>query len=108
MQQSQLNRVMKLIKKTGDKMAILDNETDSVVMVMELEAYEKMLEPASAPVQHVVAIEKLTEEELMEKINKDVALWRASNDKERLATIDAEEIIDQKNDWKGKKISDGN
>jgi hypothetical protein len=93
MQNSQLNRVMQLIKRTGDKMAILDNETDAVLMVMELGAYEKMLQH---PTDEVQGIEKLTEEELMEKINKDVALWRAYNDKERLDKIDEEEVLEKK------------
>lgn len=81
-------------------MAILDNETDSALMVMELDAYEKMIEKPEASeqlsIQPQVQIERLTEEELMEKINKDVALWRASNDKERLEKFDLEEVAVKK------------
>ena len=60
MQQSQLNRIMKLIKKTGDKMAILDSETDSALMVMELDAYEQMLEKPIHAEAPQMQIEKLT------------------------------------------------
>lgn len=81
MQSSQLNRVIKLIKKTGDKTVIMDNESDAVMMLMDLGMYEKMLETSSG-------IEKLNEEELLEKINRDVAVWRAYNDKERAETYD--------------------
>lgn len=75
MQNSQLNRVISLLKRTGDKTVIMDNESDAVMMLMDLGAYEKMLDNHQG-------IEKLTEEELMEKINRDVAVWRAYNDKE--------------------------
>ncbi|MEK7131372.1 MAG: hypothetical protein AAB797_01375 [Patescibacteria group bacterium] len=83
MQNSQLNRVIKLIKRTGDKTVIMDNESDAVMMLMDLGAYEKMLD-------NHTGVEKLTEEELMEKINRDVAIWRASNDndKEKVETFD--------------------
>ncbi len=59
----------------------MDNESDAVMMLMDLGAYENMLERSSG-------IEKLTEEELLEKINRDVAVWRAYNDKERAETFD--------------------
>jgi hypothetical protein len=50
-------------------------------MLMDLGAYEKMLASAPQPV------ETMTEEELMEHINRDVAVWRAYNDKEQQDTL---------------------
>ena len=82
MQNSQLNRVINLIKRTGDKTVIMDNESDSALMLMDLGAYEKMLDQPRG-----VDIKKLTEEELLEKINRDVAVWRAYNDKEKRAEV---------------------
>ena len=82
MQNSQINRVIKLVRKTGDKVVLMDNESDAVMMLMELDAYEKMLSSTPQPV------EQLTEEELMERINRDVAVWRAYNDKQQQETID--------------------
>lgn len=90
MQNSQLNRVINLVKRTGEKTVIMDNESDAVMMLMDLGAYEKMLEHTSG---RESGVEKLTEEELLEKINRDVAIWRASNDRERLETYD--EVIDK-------------
>lgn len=81
MQNSQLNRVINLIKRTGDKTVIMDNESDAALMLMDLDAYEKMLGNSGG-------VEKLTEEELMERINRDVAVWRAYNDKEIAETYD--------------------
>lgn len=59
----------------------MDNESDAVMMLMDLGAYENILDRSSG-------IEKLTEEELLEKINRDVAVWRAYNDKEKVELYD--------------------
>lgn len=89
MQNSQINRVIKLVRRTGDKAVIMDNESDSVMMLMDLDAYEKILENSNG-------VETLTEEELMDRINRDVAVWRAYNDKERSEKLVDEEIVEQK------------
>ncbi len=81
MQSANLNRVINLVKRTGDKTVIMDNESDAVMVLMDLGAYEKMLD-------NHIGVEKLTEEELLEKINRDVAVWRAYNDKEIAETYD--------------------
>ncbi len=83
MQNSQLNRVINLVKRTGDKTVIMDNESDSTMMLMDLGAYEKMLDQPRG-----VDVKQLTEEELLEKINRDVAVWRAYNDKEQIERFD--------------------
>ena len=90
MQNSQLNRVINLVKRTGEKTVIMDNESDAVMMLMDLGAYEKMLDHTPAREN---SVEKLTEEELLEKINRDVAIWRASNDRERVEVYD--EVIEK-------------
>lgn len=59
----------------------MDNESDAVMMLMDLGAYENMLDRSSG-------IEKLSEEELLEKINRDVAVWRAYNNKEKVELYD--------------------
>ena len=103
MQNSQLNRVIKLVRRTGDKTVIMDNESDAVMMLMDLGAYEKMLD-------NHTGVEKLTEEELLEKINRDVAIWRASNDndKERAETYDEVPAQAPKLEEKEKIIERGN
>ncbi|TSC84053.1 MAG: Uncharacterized protein G01um101413_856 [Parcubacteria group bacterium Gr01-1014_13] len=90
MQNSQLNRVINLVKRTGEKTVIMDNESDAVMMLMDLGAYEKMLDHTPA---RESSVEKLTEEELLEKINRDVAIWRASNDRERVEVYD--EVVEK-------------
>ena len=61
-------------------MVIMDNESDSAMMLMDLSAYEKMLDIQP---HGKMDVKKLTEEELLEKINRDVSVWRAHNDKEQ-------------------------
>lgn len=68
----------------------MDNESDAVMMLMDLGAYEKMLDHTPA---RESSVEKLTEEELLEKINRDVAIWRASNDRERVEVYD--EVVEK-------------
>ena len=103
MQSAQINRVIKLVRKTGDKVVLMDNESDAVMMLMDLDAYEQLL-AVSQPIEVASRIEHLTEEELMEKINKDVAVWRAYNDKERLETID--KVLDKSavSDYVARKV----
>jgi len=91
MQSAQLNRVIKLVRSTGDKTIIMDNESDTPLMLMDLGAYEKMLD-AQSP--RAADVKKLTEEELLEKINRDVAIWRAYNDKEEPVEI-YEELVEK-------------
>jgi hypothetical protein len=75
MQNSQLNRVISLVRRTGDRMIIMDNESDSVLVLMDLDSYEKML--GTSPESLV----DLSEEQMLEKINRDIAKWRSYNDK---------------------------
>ncbi len=91
MQNSQLNRVISLIKKTGDKTIIMDSESDAVMMLMDLGLYEKMLDRPAG-------VEKLTEEELLEKINRDVAVWRAYNDQEQVENY--EDVLEKSSNLK--------
>lgn len=83
-------------------MVIMDNESDSAMMLMDLSAYEKML---AEPSRETVDVKKLTEEELLEKINRDVAVWRAYNDKEQSAEVYEEMLTKTKEAAKPINIS---
>jgi len=88
MKNSQLNKVLNLVKRTGDKMIILDNETDNAMVMMDIEAYEKILSNQSS-------LEDLNEEQLLERINRDISIWRSYNEKENEA-LSASESDDAK------------
>ncbi|MFA7654219.1 MAG: hypothetical protein WCX97_04225 [Candidatus Magasanikbacteria bacterium] len=47
MHNSQLNRVLKLVRRTGDKLVIFDKENDSGYAVMNLDQYENLLDEAN-------------------------------------------------------------
>lgn len=70
MKNSQLDRVMKLVRRTGDRFVILDKETDEVVAMMNLDEYERLLDGSDS-------LGELDDEEMMRKINRDIAAWRA-------------------------------
>src|SRR3989344_704875 len=44
MNNNQLDRVLRLVKKTGDKVVVVDRESDTVVVLMDLDDYEFLLE----------------------------------------------------------------
>lgn len=44
MNNNQLNRVMRLVRRTGDRCVVLDNENDDAVVVMNLDEYENLLD----------------------------------------------------------------
>src|SRR3989338_5858753 len=44
MNNNQLNRVMRLVRRTGDRCVVLDNECDEAVVVLNLDEYERMLD----------------------------------------------------------------
>lgn len=49
MDNSQLNRVMRLVHRTGDRCVVLDNENDEAVVVMNLDEYENILDMSAEP-----------------------------------------------------------
>jgi len=65
-----LERFINLITKTGDKLLVYDRHSpDDSFVVVGLEQYEKLMAEAKA-------VEDLTEDELIDKINSDIALWK--------------------------------
>jgi cysteinyl-tRNA synthetase len=70
----QLKRIIRLIQKTGDKVVVYnDSEPDMVFVAMGMDAYEKI---STSPAER----ENLSEEELLERINRDIAFWKAEQD----------------------------
>lgn len=73
-----MEKIIKLIQKTGDKCIILDSQGNPAYVAMSFADYEKLI--LSNP-----GVKGLTEDELLEKINRDIALWRASQQGDKLA-----------------------
>lgn len=64
-----LDRVITLVKKTGDRCIVLDNDGEPAFVLTSFDDYERLMTGGGDP-RH------LTEDELLEKINRDIALWR--------------------------------
>ncbi|OGF27252.1 hypothetical protein A2331_03725 [Candidatus Falkowbacteria bacterium RIFOXYB2_FULL_34_18] len=70
----QLKKAIKLAKKTGDKIMVFDSpESEDAYIIMPFEDYEKMVEIETNS-------RGLTEIELIDKINRDIAIWKSEQD----------------------------
>lgn len=91
---SQLERAITLAAKTGDKIIVVDELNDRSSVVMNLDEYEKLLNGENKGNRE---IKNLTEEELLDKINRDIVTWREAN-KDKTFLEELEEIEDADND----------
>ena len=68
----ELDKVLDLIAKTGDK-AIVVSDQHKPYVIMSIGEYQGLLHSVSS-------VKGLTEDELLDKINRDIAVWKASQD----------------------------
>ena len=68
----QMERVLDLAAKTGDKVIVLSDHHDPYVL-MTIKEYEALLHGPSS-------VKNLSEDELLSKINRDIAIWKASQE----------------------------
>ncbi|PLX20622.1 hypothetical protein C0584_05275 [Candidatus Parcubacteria bacterium] len=67
---SKFDRIIKLVKKTGDRIVVFDsNEPENAYAIMSLDEYEKISDNNSD-------LRGLTEDQMIDKINRDIALWK--------------------------------
>jgi hypothetical protein len=81
--QNQLQKAINLAKKTGDRLIVYDMSTgEDAYVVMGLDEYEKLVTGNN----HV---KDLTEDELLDKINRDIAVWKnEQNNKEESGEVE--------------------
>ncbi len=66
-----LQRLIHLINKTGDKLIVFDQEQpDNCYVISNLRDYEQMVKDGGS-------VKGLTEDELIDKINRDIAVWKS-------------------------------
>ncbi|MFH1522315.1 MAG: hypothetical protein ABIE43_00675 [Patescibacteria group bacterium] len=76
--QNQLEKAINLAKKTGDRVIVVDKaQPDDTFVVMSLDEYEKLVIGHSE-------VRSLTEDELLDKINRDIAIWKSENNNSEL------------------------
>ncbi|MEK7508957.1 MAG: hypothetical protein AAB568_03850 [Patescibacteria group bacterium] len=68
-----IKKIIELIQKTGDRFIIWETDSNTPYVVMSLADYEKLLAKPEKPKAH-------SESQLLEKINSDIALWRAKQE----------------------------
>ena len=66
---NQIQRAINLIRKTGDRLLISD-VSENVYAVMALDQYEDLIHERSG-------VRGLTEDGLLDKINRDIAIWKS-------------------------------
>lgn len=81
MKTTQLNRVINLIARTGDKAIVMDRDTDEVLVMMSLENYEDLLDGAE-PADFAKDWED-EDGDLEPEFGNDIASWAAANDRPR-------------------------
>ena len=89
-----LNKILNLIKKTGDKVVLVNESDDFSAVIMPFFEYEKMIDSQDN-------VRKLSENELLGKINRDIAIWKEYQDNEEneIAFYDSLEKTDVKDDF---------
>jgi len=67
---NQLQKAIELARKTGDRLIVYNSLKKDIFVVMSLNEYEKLVIGKSE-------VRDLTEDELLDKINRDVAIWKS-------------------------------
>lgn len=78
---NQLQKALDLASRTGDKIIVVDEFNDRSLMVMSLADYEKLLFDEKANNKR---IQSLTEEQLLDKINRDIIAWKDANEERKM------------------------
>ncbi|MEI6596956.1 MAG: hypothetical protein WCL13_01950 [bacterium] len=80
--QDQLQKAINLAKKTGDKLIVFDSsKPDNMFVVLSLKDYENLVLGKSE-------VRGLTEDDLLDKINRDIAIWKSDQgEEENIETI---------------------
>ena len=95
---NKLNKILDLMKKTGETCIITDSNSDEIYVIMTANRFSGMngdvvksninsntvtntvVDNEVNKVNKVEVISELSEEGLLDKINNDVAKWKATND----------------------------
>jgi len=78
-----LQKVFNLINKTGDRCIVLNPDNGDAYAIMSLPEYERVMLGRSE-------ISDLTEDELLDKINRDIAVWKSLQSNEQIAALSEE------------------
>jgi PHD/YefM family antitoxin component YafN of YafNO toxin-antitoxin module len=79
-----MDKIFELVLKRNEKVILADRSSSEAVVILNITEFERMAEQCR--------IEDLSEEELIRKINEDIALWRAKQ--ENSGTVEDDKEVD--------------
>ncbi|MFH1823049.1 MAG: hypothetical protein ABH830_05110 [Patescibacteria group bacterium] len=102
-----LDKVINLAKKTGDRVILVDSSNPrDIMVVMGLAEYEKLAIGHSE-------VRSLTEDQLLDRINRDIAIWKSENDfnmfsknKEEICRQDFKEDLFDEDLYRGEEFDE--
>ena len=68
-----IKKVLDIINKTGDRCIIVSENSDQAYAIMSLKEYERIMLGKAE-------VTELTEDELLDKINRDIAVWKSQQE----------------------------
>jgi len=91
-----IEKALNLAKITGDRVIVVDRNLRRSFVIISLDEYEKL----AVKNPGIVEISDLTEDELLDKINRDIASWRQINQtkKEEANNTDFSKEITEEDD----------
>lgn len=89
---SNFKKIIKLITKTGDRFVVSDSGFEMPYVVMSLESYENLVLADDGLGELEETLEETSEAKLLEKINRDIAVWKSQQEKlsETLGSLQTE------------------
>ena len=79
-----MQKAINLVKKTGDRLIIFDSSRpDDVFVILSLKDYENLVLGKSE-------VRGLTEEELLDKINRDIAIWKSEQNSDEETAVNSD------------------
>ncbi len=79
-----LQKVFDLITKTGDRCIVVSEELSEVYAIMSLKEYERIMLGKAE-------VADLTEDELLDRINRDIAVWKSQQQEEQDTEVEIPE-----------------
>ncbi len=81
-------RIISLVKKTGEKVVVFDENEGSPLVVMPFDQYEK-------EISGKVVARGLTEDEMLDRINQDITHWQALQEENMTREISVKKDKDE-------------
>jgi len=89
---NQLEKLISLSRKTGDRLIVFDpQKTENTYVIMPVEDYEKIVVGKNE-------VRGLTEDELLDKINRDIAIWKSDGKFDMETEVKSPESVKE---WNG-------